>query len=652
MNPKVLLLLGVASLLPVPARAESPVAFDLKDDGLRVRIGGQPFATYVWRDRTVRRPYFAHVHAPDGRPVTRTHPPVEGTDATDHAAMHPGLWLAFGDVSGADFWRNKGTVEHVEFVERPQTTREGGGFAVRNRYTAGGKTICEEVCRIAVGVRPGGHLIDWTSEFTGPEDFTFGDQEEMGLGVRVATPLTVKNGGSILNSGGSKNEGQVWGKQADWCDYGGEIDGRPVGVALMPHPDNFRRSWFHARDYGVLVANPFGRNAFTKGQKCTVVVRKGESFLLRFGVLVHSGRVDVAAAYKDWLAAGKPTDAGGMPWVAVSGDKSGFVLEPSGETFIPWGFNYDHDEQGRLIEDYWGDEWATVEADFAEMKALGANVVRVHLQLGKFMDGPDRPNRASLDRLSKLLRLAESTGLYLNLTGLGCYHKKDVQPWYDELSEADRWDVQARFWAAVAGRCKDSPAVFCYDLMNEPVVPGGKRTDGDWLGPAFGGKHFVQFVTLDQKGRPRPEIARQWVKHLTAAVRKVDRRHLVTVGLVHWSLDRKGLTSGFVPATVAGYLDFVSVHLYPEAGKLDEALDTLKGFSIGKPVVVEETFPLKCSPAELGEFIDRAGPHAAGWVSFYWGTPPEELRRSKKLGDAILLDWLEVFRRKGRPPAK
>jgi hypothetical protein len=51
--------------------------------------------------------------------------------------------------------------------------------------------------------------------------------------------------------------------------------------------------------------------------------------------------------------------------------------------------------------------------------------------------------------------------------------------------------VQARFWQAVAGRCAESPAVFCYDLMNEPVVPGGQRTGGDWLGPAFGDKHFV-----------------------------------------------------------------------------------------------------------------------------------------------------------------
>jgi hypothetical protein len=183
--------------------------------------------------------------------------------------------------------------------------------------------------------------------------------------------------------------------------------------------------------------------------------------------------------------------------------------------------------------------------------------------------------------------------------------------------------------------------------MNEPVVPGGRRKDGDWLGPAFAGKHFVQFVTLDQSDWLRPDIARQWVEHLVAAVRKADQRHLVTVGLVDWSLDRKGLTSGFVPEKVMQKLDFVSVHLYPEAGKLDEAAQTLKGFSVGKTVVVEETFPLECSPKELDEFSGRAREDATGWISFYWGKPPEALRRSQEIGDAILIQWLDLFEKRG-----
>lgn len=345
------------------------------------------------------------------------------------------------------------------------------------------------------------------------------------------------------------------------------------------------------------------------------------------------------------LSLSAPARPADPPRVVVSKDGKGFALAPTGTPFRPWGFNYDHDPTGRLIEDYWTDEWDRVDRDFRAMKKLGANVVRVHLQFGRFMTAPDAPHAASLERLGKLLDLAEREGLYLNLTGLGCYHKADVPAWYDRLDEAARWEAQARFWAAVAGRCRGRGVVFCYDLMNEPVVPGGRRAAGDWLGPAFGGKHFVQVISLDQKGRPRPDIARAWVKHLTATVRKADPHALVTVGLVDWSLDRPGLTSGFVPARVVPDLDFVSVHLYPEAGKLDEALKTLEGFAVGKPVVVEETFPLRCAPADLGRFVDRAGPRAAGWFGFYWGQPPEELRRSGELKDAITLGWLEMFER-------
>jgi hypothetical protein len=335
-----------------------------------------------------------------------------------------------------------------------------------------------------------------------------------------------------------------------------------------------------------------------------------------------------------------------MPRVETTPDNTGFRLVPSGKPFRPWGFNYDHDAAGRLIEDYWESNWPKIEADVAAMKTLGGNVVRVHLQLAKFLDSPTAVNSRALRRLSKLLELAEREGLYLDVTGLGCYHKRDVPAWYDRLDEQQRWDAQARFWQAVATTCAKSPAIFCYDLMNEPVVPGGRRQAGDWLGPPFAGECFVQFITLDQRGRPRPEIARQWIAHLTRAIRQVDRRHLVTVGLVDWSRDRPGLSSGFVPAKIAPELDFLAVHIYPERGKLDKAVETLRGFAVGKPVVVEETFPLRCSPPELDRFIAKS--NAAGWISFYWGKPPAELRGSKTIGDALLLEWLDLFQRRGR----
>jgi hypothetical protein len=72
-------------------------------------------------------------------------------------------------------------------------------------------------------------------------------------------------------------------------------DGRRAGLLVFPHPSNFRPSWMHARDYGVLVANPFGRMAFTKGEPSRVEVRPGEAFRLRFAVLAYAGEIDPAA---------------------------------------------------------------------------------------------------------------------------------------------------------------------------------------------------------------------------------------------------------------------------------------------------------------------------------------------------------------------
>src|SRR5262245_22959065 len=106
MNRACLILTGLLVVAPA-VRAESKVAFKLEAKQLRITSDGKPFADYVFGNEKVLRPYFAHVHAPGGIQVTRNHPPT-GKDATDHATMHPGLWLAFGELGGSDFWRNRG----------------------------------------------------------------------------------------------------------------------------------------------------------------------------------------------------------------------------------------------------------------------------------------------------------------------------------------------------------------------------------------------------------------------------------------------------------------------------------------------------------------------------------------------------------------
>jgi hypothetical protein len=298
-------------------QSQARFAAELTPNDFRITVDGQPLATYVFNDATITRPYFANVHAPGGALATRPQPPVEGKDLVDHPTFHPGIWMTFGDISGADYWRLTAAVKHAVIVDMPEPKDGSLTFAMRYSYRDpqhNGEELCSEKSRYALHALPAGYLLLWDSTFTSKREFYFGDQEEMGLGLRVATPLRAQHAaeagvpagnGEILDAQGRRNEKEVWGNSADWCDYSGVEDGQRVGMTIFCHPKNFRPSWFHARDRGLLVANPFGRAAFHKGEPSKVVVKPGESLRLRYGVLIHGSAQDkspdLAAAYQEYV---------------------------------------------------------------------------------------------------------------------------------------------------------------------------------------------------------------------------------------------------------------------------------------------------------------------------------------------------------------
>jgi hypothetical protein len=291
-------LTGLAALtaaLPTAARAAGDLAVSTEDGVLTVSIDERPVLVYTTEDKKIPRPYFHSLKAADGTQVSRNHPPQSG-DLSDHDLFHPGLWMAFGDISGHDTWRLQDAVIHRRFTdpEFSSITRAGVMTAkysikVHNRYAAKGKDdYARETFRLTIAPRQGGWLLTVDSTFTALDhELTFGDQEEMGLGVRLATPLIVNNGGTILNNHGQENEKGCWGKAAAWCDYSGVINKKRYGILMLPHPENFKPSSFHVRDYGLMVANPFAEQAFGRGKPAKTIVKPGESLRVRCGVLVY-----------------------------------------------------------------------------------------------------------------------------------------------------------------------------------------------------------------------------------------------------------------------------------------------------------------------------------------------------------------------------
>ncbi|MCZ6674126.1 MAG: PmoA family protein [Verrucomicrobia bacterium] len=258
------------------------------DDRLNIDFNGQLIASYVyWHDQTWR-PFFARVKTTGGIQVTRNFPPIEGVDRTDHPFMHPGISLGFANLNGENYWHNRsGVVLHEGFQKEPVVTENTAEFSVRNRYLGqDGKTLGTMIADYTIVLNTDGYLLTTDLRFIFPQKTFFGVKEEMGLAMRMATPITVEEGnGSILSAAGGVDEEGTWGKIDRWWDYSGLIDGKHVGLQVMSAPDN-PEVWSHSRDYGVLVANPFPIDIDENRDKKTWV-DAGEVYRLRFGIQIH-----------------------------------------------------------------------------------------------------------------------------------------------------------------------------------------------------------------------------------------------------------------------------------------------------------------------------------------------------------------------------
>lgn len=307
-----------------------------------------------------------------------------------------------------------------------------------------------------------------------------------------------------------------------------------------------------------------------------------------------------------------------------------------GTVFFPWGFNYTNPEGVGLIEDNWLNEevWQVIKSDFTEMKALGANVVRIHLQYHQFMIDATTPNTSTLNRLKELVELAEQEKLYLDITGLAAYIKNAQPTYYTSMTDEERWATQKIFWESIAEQVGDSPAVFAYNLMNEPVVSVGCNTvaDCEWTpGNGFGGFHFVQNITTTA-GLEYTTTFKSWIAQMSQAIRSKDRESLITVGVL--SL---GPYSQF-----ATDLDYLSPHIYPKSGEIQNAIDQILANQSNVPVVIEETSNLHCNIKELEEFITGIDGKYNGLLGHYFGTPIDELDESK-INQAIQKNFLQFF---------
>jgi hypothetical protein len=356
--------------------------------------------------------------------------------------------------------------------------------------------------------------------------------------------------------------------------------------------------------------------------------------LVRAGALGATATLAGVGGYLLSRGGGSSHPAGsapaGLERLRVGPRGTGLVGAASGAPFVAWGFNWggpgDYDDLGLVRE------------RFSQMRSFGANTVRLHLQFGDVMTSPTQPSRAALDHLSAIVSLAESERLYLDISGNEVWVPGGAPAWYDNLGESARWDAQAAYWSALAEACAGSAAVACYDLLSEPAVGDGLPRGG-WYTGRFGPYDFVQRISLELAGRSPAQVARAWTGKLVEAIRARDPDHLITVGM---QPDQEA--SMFPAAAVAPLLDLLSVHVYPKTGRVQESLALVQGLaSLGKPVLVEETYLLYGDTPTLEQFISASRTSADGWLGFYYGPGVADLKRPSALARPLQREWLRLF---------
>jgi Methane oxygenase PmoA len=319
--------------------AADEVSIRVDDRTVIFQLGDEVVTKYETASKYAK-PFFWPVYAAPGVAVTRPWPMVANKgkeEATDHKHQKS-LWFTHGDiipegvtlktrrkgVEGVDFWSEEpghGTITCTS-IGKPQLNGKHAWIVTKNEWkSADGDHILDESRTLHLHAVEHGRLLVVESDLVASAvPLTFGDTKEGAFGVRVRETLRGDKGGKLTNAEGKSGEGKlnnvaktgVWGLKSAWCDDSGPVDGKTAGIAVFADPDNSIPTYWHARDYGLLAANPFGgkKSGFpdARERKELLKLAKGEHLKLRYGVYLHLGDVKegkVAEAFEQFVKLGK-----------------------------------------------------------------------------------------------------------------------------------------------------------------------------------------------------------------------------------------------------------------------------------------------------------------------------------------------------------
>ena len=254
----------------------------------------------------------------------------------------------------------------------------------------------------------------------------------------------------------------------------------------------------------------------------------------------------------------------------------GTYFSAGGKRFLPVGVNWVPAKAAMQ----WPYQWdpADIEADFAQMHALGVNTIRLDLVWSWFEPRPDDYNPEAFRQMDALISLADKYKIYLHPEMLiggevgEAYWDVPYRQGRNPHSDPYMLRLETDFAQELARHFGKSSAILSWDLTDEPPF---------WI---------VAGTTTDS-------MAINWTRLITGALRRYDTLHPLVVGT---SMEDVGHGS-FRPDLLKNEVDFFSVHpytiyspkLFPdpmlsERQTYGAAFETALTGGAGHPVMIQE----------------------------------------------------------------
>jgi endo-1,4-beta-mannosidase len=291
-----------------------------------------------------------------------------------------------------------------------------------------------------------------------------------------------------------------------------------------------------------------------------------------------------------------PASAAQLPPVTLAGH----YFQREGRPFLPVGAHWVPAKAALA----WPLKWDPkgIDADFAKMRDLGFNTVRLDLFWAWFEPRPGDYNAEAFRQLDYLVSLAHRYEIYLHPC---LFVGGEVGEAYWDVSwrhgrhphsDPEMLRLETNHAAELARRYKDESAILAWDLTDEPPfwIVAGNTTDA---------------------------MAINWTRLIAGAIRRYDTKHPIVAGT---SMEDVG-HGPFRPDNLRDEVSFYSVHpytiyspnLFPDAmlsvrGSWGASFQTALSGSAGRPAMVQELGVSSAQYApELAAAFDRISIYSA-----------------------------------------